>query len=159
MELNTPPADVARLGLRAMKTIAAADGEIYDLERRFAIAVQRHILGTDLDFDALQPVGPDELDKGIPAAFRERIVHACLVAALIDGEASAPELALLDAFARALGVPRDAIATVKLVDEHLLRFRTDIQRSTQRREVCRARAIRDTLSPSSFASSAANRAA
>jgi tellurite resistance protein len=129
MQLTTPPAAVARLGLRALKTIAAADGEIHDLERRFAGAVQHHILGTELDFDALEPVAPDELAQGVPAEFRERIVHACLVAALIDGEASPPELALLDAFARTLGVPRDAIATVqKLVDEHLLRFRIDILR-------------------------------
>jgi hypothetical protein len=65
----------------------------------------------------------------VPEAFRERIVYACLIAALIDGEASASEIALIDTYAKALGVPRDAIATTqKLVDEHLLRFRIDIMR-------------------------------
>jgi len=123
------PPDVARLGLRALKTVAAADGEIHDLERRFAAGVQRHVLGTDEDFDALGPIEPGELAAGIPAAFRERVVHGCILVALIDGEASPAELAILDGFAGVLDVPRDALATAhKLVDEHLLRFRIDILR-------------------------------
>jgi len=129
MHLPTPPPEVARFGLRALKTIAAADGEIHDLERRFAGAVQRHILATDLDFDAIVGIDPEELARGVPAPFRERVVHACLLVALIDGQASAAELAVVDAFAEALEVPRDAIATAqKLVDEHLLRFRIDVLR-------------------------------
>lgn len=130
MEILTPPPEVARLGLRALKTVAAADGEIHDLERRFADAVQRHILKTDVDFDAVAPIDAEELAAaGVPEPFRERIVHGCLLEALIDGEASPSELAILDAFARALDVPRDAIKTAhKLADEHLLRFRIDILR-------------------------------
>jgi len=129
MDLTKPPPDVARLGMRALKTIAAADGEIHDLERRFAAAVQRHILGTDLDFDTLPGIDPGELATGIPESFRERIVHACLLVALIDGEASAAELAVVDAFADALHVESDAVATAhKLVDDHLFRFRIDVLR-------------------------------
>jgi hypothetical protein len=71
--------------------------------------------------------------------------------ALIDGEASQSELAVLDAFARALDVPRDAIATMrKLVDEHLLRFRIDVLRRSfmgQRGvDFVRRRGIRGLLS-------------
>src|SRR5215813_9680552 len=129
MDLTKPPPDVARLGMRALKTIAAADGEIHDLERRFAAAVERHILGTDLDFDTLPGIDPGELATGIPEPFRERIVHACLLVALIDGEASAAELAVVDAFADALHVESDAVATAhKLVDDHLFRFRIDVLR-------------------------------
>jgi ubiquinone biosynthesis protein Coq4 len=111
--------------------VAAADGEIHDLEKRFAAAVQCHILhtDTDIDFDALEPIDAEELARGVPEPFRERIVHGCLVAALIDGEASESEIEVLEAFAEALNVPRDAIATVrKLVDEQLLGFRFDILR-------------------------------
>ncbi|HVV84252.1 MAG TPA: hypothetical protein VHE35_14365 [Kofleriaceae bacterium] len=129
MELITPPAEVATLGLRALKTVAAADGQIHDLERRLAAAVQEHILHTDADFDGLEPVTGAELAAGVPPPFRERIVHGCLVGALIDGEASASELAVLDGFADALDVPRQALRTIhKLVDEHLLRFRIDVLR-------------------------------
>jgi tellurite resistance protein len=151
VELPTPPPDVARLGLRAIKTVAAADGELHDLEARFAAAVQRHILKTDVDFEALEPIDPEELVNGVPGPFRERVIHACLVAALIDGEASASEMAVLDAFVKALGVPRDAIATAhKLVDDHLLRFRIDILRRSflgQRgRDFVKRRGIRGLLS-------------
>ncbi|HEX7839375.1 MAG TPA: hypothetical protein VF469_17980, partial [Kofleriaceae bacterium] len=72
MDIPKPSPEVARLGLRALKTVAAADGEIHDLERRFAAGVQRHILGTDEDFDALGPIEPGELAAGVPAPFRER---------------------------------------------------------------------------------------
>jgi ubiquinone biosynthesis protein Coq4 len=109
--------------------VASADGAIHDLERRLIAAVQTHILNTQLDFDALEPITPDELAGAVPQPFRERIVHSCLVAALIDGEASAAELALISEYAEALGVPGDTIRTAqKLVDEHLLRFRVDILR-------------------------------
>jgi tellurite resistance protein len=129
MLIPTPPPEVARFGLRALKTIATADGELHDLERRFAMAVQRHILATDLDFDAIEGIDPEELARGVPAPFRERVVHGCLLVALIDGGASAAELAVVDAFAEALEVARDAIRTAqKLVDEHLLCFRIDVLR-------------------------------
>jgi tellurite resistance protein len=131
MELIAPPPEVARLGLRALATVARADGEIHDLERRFIAAVQKHILKTDLELDALSPIGADELARGVPSPFGERIVHGCLLVALIDGEASAEELSVLERFAKALGVSRDAIATTqKLVDEHLLRFRIDVVRKS-----------------------------
>lgn len=38
--------------------MAAADGEIHDLERCLAAGVQRHILGTDDDFEASGPSNP-----------------------------------------------------------------------------------------------------
>jgi tellurite resistance protein len=129
MMLAAPPPEVAHAGLRALRMVAAADGEIHDLERRFAGAVQTHILGTSFDFDGLEPIDPEELARAVPEPFRERIVHGCLLAALIDGEASESEVALVDAFAGALGVSRDAIRTAeKLVDDQLVGFRIDILR-------------------------------
>ncbi|HEY6175396.1 MAG TPA: hypothetical protein VIX73_13155 [Kofleriaceae bacterium] len=38
--------------------MAAADGEIHDLERCLAAGIQRHILGTDDDFEASGPSSP-----------------------------------------------------------------------------------------------------
>jgi tellurite resistance protein len=111
MGLPPPPPEVARAGLRALRMVAAADGVIHDLERRFAAAVQAHILKTSFDFDTLEPIDAEELARAVPEPFRERIIHGCLLAALIDGEASASELAVLDSFADALGVPGDALRT------------------------------------------------
>lgn len=152
MDLPIPPSSVAHLGLRALKTVVSADGQIHELEARFVGAVARHILGIDdIDLASEPPVAADELAVGVPAPFRERLVHGCLLAALIDGEASAPELAVLEGFAKALDVPRDAIATArKLVDDHLLRFRIDILRRSflgQRgADFVRRRGIRGLLS-------------
>ncbi len=129
MQLVIPPPEVARVGLRALRMVAAADGEIHDLERRMVAAVQTHILHTDLDFDSLEPITPEELASGLPEPFREKVVHSCLIAALIDGEASTEEIALVRSYAKALGVASDVVETAqKLVDEHLLRFRIDILR-------------------------------
>jgi len=131
MELVTPPPEVARAGLRAVRMVALADGEIHDLERRFAAGAQKYVLHTELDFEHLEPIEPDELARLVPEPFRERIVHACLLVALIDGEATPSELAVVEGFAKALGVKRDALATAqKLVDQHLLRFRIDVLRKS-----------------------------
>src|SRR5689334_8371827 len=123
MEIPKPPPEVARAGLRALLTVALADGEFQDLERRFIEAVRDHVLGADVDLDGLAPIDPDELARSVPEPFRERLVHGCLLVALIDGEASEPELTLLNTFAAALDVRRDAIKTAqKLADQSLLSF-------------------------------------
>lgn len=130
MELPTPPPELARVGLRAIKMLATADGEFHSLERGLIEAAQKHILKTDFDVDELEPITPKELADGIPVPeFRERVFNACLIAALIDGEASEPEAKLLDSYAEALGIKSQALKDVhRLVDDNLLLFRFDVAR-------------------------------
>lgn len=109
--IDRPPPAVAEAGLRALKTVAAADGKLAGLERELIAAVQRFILHTDLDVDALAPITPEELAAAVPEGpFRERIVHACIFMTLIDGDAAPGELGVVDGFAAALGVKDASLA-------------------------------------------------
>ena len=130
MELTTPPLEVARAGMRALKTVALADGELHALERRLIESAQQHILKSSFELDALQPISPAELAQEVAAPeLRERIVSACILVCLIDGVASPAEVALLEAFASALGVTSQAVRDVRrLVDNQLLVMRLDIAR-------------------------------
>ena len=129
MQIQTPPPEVARVGLRGIKMLASADGEFHALERGLMDAAQKHILETAFDLDDLEPITPSELADGIPEALREQFFNGCLIAALIDSEASSAEIALLDDYAHALGIQSQEIKTLhRLVDKHLLMFRFDIAR-------------------------------
>lgn len=109
--LERPPLPIATAGLRALRTVAAADGKLEGLERELLGAVQRFILHTDIDVDALDPITPEELAAAVPPGpFRERIAHACIFMALIDGDAAPGELGVVDAFAAALGVKDSSLA-------------------------------------------------
>ena len=130
MELTTPPPEIARAGLRCLKMVAMTDGELQPLERRLLDGVQRWILKTELDVDALEPITPEQLAERVPAGeFRERILSASIVMALIDGDASSAEGALLAQIARAFELESDALETTKrLIDRQLLVARIDVAR-------------------------------
>jgi tellurite resistance protein len=98
------PAPVAEACLRAMKTVAAADGKLHDLESELLDSLQRHVLHSEFDVSALGPVTPQELREIVPEDFREHVLHACIMMTLIDGEADESEVSLVDEFADALGV-------------------------------------------------------
>jgi tellurite resistance protein len=129
MELSVPPAEVARAGLRAMKVVASADGEFHPLERGLMMSAQEHILQTTFDLDALPPITPDELAAAVPAEFRDRVLHACTIVALIDGEATAEEADQIDSYAAALGVDSQPLKDLRrIIDGQFLRARVDILR-------------------------------
>jgi tellurite resistance protein len=130
MQLALPPAEVARAGLRAVKTVALADGTFHDLERGFIASVQEHLLETEHDADALEPIDGAELARLVPPGeFRERILRAAVLTALIDGKASEAERDVVAGFARALGVD-DApfLALDRMVAGRLVLVRMDIAR-------------------------------
>ncbi|MBL4846783.1 MAG: TerB family tellurite resistance protein [Planctomycetes bacterium] len=105
MPIPTPPAAIAHVGLRALKTVAAADGEFQALERELLESLQTYLLHTEFDLEALEPITAEELAEAVPEGeFRERIVHGAIMMTLIDGEAAEVEMELVDGFARALGV-------------------------------------------------------
>jgi len=130
MALPIPPESVARAGVRALLAVAGADGEIHELERELITAVQRHILHTDFDLGALEPVTPEELASAVSEpALRERIIGGCVLLSLIDGEASPAELELVEAYATSLQVDSPTLANLHRITNHnLLLARFDIAR-------------------------------
>lgn len=128
--LPTPPPAIAEAGLRALKTVALVDGEVHPLERDLLESLQRFVLGTQLDVDALTPIEPGELAAAIPEGpFRTRIVEGCIFMTLVDGEAGAAEVKLVDAFADALGVEDRSQQTLhRYVDGSLRLLRFDLLR-------------------------------
>jgi DnaJ-domain-containing protein 1 len=130
VELMTPPVDVARAGLRALKCVAVADGQLHALERRLLESVEHLILQTDFDLDALTPIAPEQLAAAVPQGeLRERILSACIIMALIDGEASAAEANMLEKYARAFELSSPALRDVqRLVENNLTLARIDIAR-------------------------------
>ncbi len=129
MQIQQPPPEVARVGLRGIKMVATADGEFHTLERGLMDAAQKHILGTQFELDDLESITPRELADGIPEPLREQIFNGCLISALIDGEASSAERLLLDEYAEVFGIKSPELTNLhRLVDNHLLLFRFDVAR-------------------------------
>ncbi len=130
MTLAPVPHDVAHAGLRAVKSVCALSGGIVPLETSFLDGVQRHLLGTSFDIDALEPIAPEELARLVPPGdFRERVVGGMVIASCIDGETSPEEMALIGKFADALGVDGGVLRTGGfLADKHLVLARIDIAR-------------------------------
>lgn len=135
MQLLKPPPELVPFGLRAMKTVATADGSFSDSERHL-LATAQSVFGTDVDVDSLETITPEELAGRLTdPAMRRQIVRGMVVLSLVDGEASPAETATVDAFARALGVDsRDLVALRDLADKHFLRARFDIARRFFARE-------------------------
>lgn len=133
MRLLHPDLATALLGLRAMKTMASASGPIGPAQRALMAAVQKVILRTDADIDALPPITPSELAAGFPASdLREQFVNGMLVVALADGVPSREMVAKVEEFAGALGVETPAVTDLRRLAEHqMLIFKLDFLRRSQ----------------------------
>jgi tellurite resistance protein len=145
MGLKMPPPELVPYGLRAMKTVAVADGRFEEMERRMMAAAQQ-ALGTSLDVDALGPITPEELTAVITdAGLRNQIAHGLVILSMADEEPSKAESALVTQFARALGVEDDVGNLEKLAAGHSMLVRFDLARrvwvptarSTRRRSPAR----------------------
>lgn len=121
----------ANAGLRALKTVCAISQGIAPLEARFLDAVQRHLLGTDVDVLTREPIDVYELARAVPdGEFRAGILSGMVVASCIDGEASTDEMALIARFAKALDVAPEAVQNVRyLASEQLFLGRLSIARN------------------------------
>lgn len=130
MQLIRPSAEVAHAALRALKTIALADGDAHELERGFFTSLQQHILETSFDFEAIEPVAPRELSELVhDHEIRERILSACIVMALIDGDLVEVEGALLEELAQALELKSYALRDVqRMLNHNFLLARIDVAR-------------------------------
>jgi tellurite resistance protein len=135
MEFQRPSLEIIPFGLRAMKTIAMANGELAQSERNL-LETARDMFGSDVDIDALTPIEPVELAAAITdPAKRKQLVRGMTIVSLIDGEASAEEAALVKRYADALGVSSpDLEALQHFAEQNLLRARFDIARRFFARE-------------------------
>ena len=111
MELKMPTAEQAHWGLRAMKTVAMADGALDDAERQMLTSVQM-ILGTHYTVEDLAPITPEELASGVSdRQVRYQLVQGLIVVSLIDGHANRHET---DELRRRYNIlPADAFFTVR----------------------------------------------
>jgi hypothetical protein len=130
MTFLVPTTVQARLGLRAMKTTLLAGGGIEPTHREALAAVQRHLLRTDFDLDALEPIEPEELARGIDdPALREQLVNALVTFSMLSERIDPRHSEKVDAFAHSLDVAPVAIRQLRnLAEGHLLRLRIDSMR-------------------------------
>lgn len=137
MRLSTPEPAAALLGLRAMKTVASADGAIGSVQRTVIEAARRVILRIDADLDGLPPITPEAFAAAFTAPeLRRQFVNGLLVVALADGIPSRAMVAKVEAFAEALGVGATEVRDLRRLSEHhLLLFKLDFLRRSQVGEI------------------------
>lgn len=129
MELKIPNAEQAYWGLRAMKTIALADGTFDDSERQMMESIQR-IFGTAQELEQLASITPGELVRALPdAQLRLQLVQGLIVMALIDGKAGSQEVDLVEQFAQALEVNAHEVKGLRhVLKGEILQLRLDLVR-------------------------------
>lgn len=129
MELKIPNHEQAYWGLRAMKTIAMADGALKEPERHMLESVQR-VIGTTYEIDELAPITPLELAQAFPdPQLRKQLVQGLIVVSLIDGKPNAQETALVEQFAQALEVNVLEVKNLRRVlNVEVLQLRLDLVR-------------------------------
>jgi hypothetical protein len=130
MSFLIPTHDQARAGLRAMKTVLTAARPLDPVRREAMAAIQRHLLRTDHDLDALAAIAPDELAASIDdPALRSQLVSGMVTIALASERREPAELAAIEAFAAALGVRPTALEQLHdLHAERLLVLKIDVAR-------------------------------
>jgi tellurite resistance protein len=135
MDLKMPIPEQTHLGLRAMKTVALADGVLDEAERQMLASVQT-ILGTNYAVDELAPITAQELAPALPdPQIRHQLVQGLIVVSLIDGKANARETEAVEQFARALGVDVPEVRDLRsLFNGEMLRLRLDLGRRFWLRE-------------------------
>lgn len=135
MELKIPSPEQAYWGLRAMKTVAMADGTLDASERHMMEVIQR-IFGTTYVIEELAPITPAELARAFPdQQLRRQLVNGLIVMSLIDREASSQEIELIERFAQALEVSAPEMKDLGYVlNGEILRLRLDLVRRFWLRE-------------------------
>ncbi|MCA9688979.1 MAG: hypothetical protein KC636_05175, partial [Myxococcales bacterium] len=133
MEFKLPSPEQFKLGIRAVYSVAIADGPIGDGERAVLAAAARVIgrpIGVDIDLDRLTPITPAALAAAIDdPQIRYQLIGAMVVMTFADADIDGPEVELVEAFARALDVKDGALTALRhLAEERLLLARLDTLR-------------------------------
>ncbi|HEU4413005.1 MAG TPA: TerB family tellurite resistance protein [Polyangiaceae bacterium] len=117
LPLDLPPG-AARAGLRAMATVARADGRVDPAELALVQAAAR-ALGVSIEGpEALAPIEPAALADALPdPAHRLIALQAMILTALMDGDASGREADAVRRFAESLGVDEPRVANLRQLAE------------------------------------------
>lgn len=120
--------------LRAMRSVALHDGEETPQERTLLAAVRAALeIADDLEVTPLN--GPEELSSSLRPEERERIVQAMLLMAVMDGSGHPGEAALIEGYARRLGVDEPRVTNLRqLAEGRLLHLRWDLTRKGYARD-------------------------
>ena len=129
MELKIPSPEQAYWGLRAMKTVALADGTLDNSELHLLASVQQ-IFGTTHELEQLSPIAPADLARGFPdSQLRQQLVQGLIVMSLIDGKANAQETDLVEQFAQALEVSAPEVKDLRhVLKGEIFQLRLDLAR-------------------------------
>ncbi|UVT14894.1 MAG: TerB family tellurite resistance protein [Nitrospira sp.] len=129
MELKMPNHEQAYWGLRAMKTIAMADGVLNESERHMLSSVQQ-VIGTTYDIEGLTPITPRELAQALPdPQLRKQLVQGLIVVSLIDGKPDEAEVNLVEQFAQELEVSALEIKNLRhVLNREIVQLRLDLVR-------------------------------
>src|SRR6185295_11596906 len=129
MELKKPSPEQAYWGLRAMKTVALANGEL-DASEVNLLDTTQQILGTPYPLDKLDPITPAELASAFPdPQLRNQLVNGLIVMSLIDRTADPQETALVEQFAQALAVSAPEVKTLRnVLEKGIIQLRLDLAR-------------------------------
>lgn len=138
--LLTPPPHVARLGLRAMKTVALGAGELRPGARRLLEAACKLLLRIEADLDVVEPIEPHAFAEGLGAKpLREQIVRAMVILSLVDGAPIPGVTERARAFAAALEIDEPSLHTAELFAQgHMVLGRLDWLRRSHLRDMAKA---------------------
>lgn len=107
--------------LRILVTVADGAGR-GPREQKLVVASGRALGLATVDLDALLPITPGEARLALPEGpARLRAVQTAILVALMDGEASAAEVARVEAFAKALDVDDPRVENLRQLAEGRLR--------------------------------------
>jgi hypothetical protein len=132
MKLIKPTSEQAAYGLRALKMVAEAPGEIHPSARKLIMAAQQHLAGTSIPLDDLEPIAPDELAAHIvDPALRLQLVEGMTAVSLVSDFPPQSQVNAIRSFADGFGIESELLETVqKAVDGHMLAFRMCYLRRT-----------------------------
>jgi hypothetical protein len=135
MELKIPSPEQAYWGLRAMKTVALADGALDPAELRMLAAVQE-MAGTHYAVEELASLTPAELAEAITdPQIRRQLVQGLIVMSMIDQKPSQQEGDLVEQFAQKLEVSVPEVKDLRhLLKGEIFQLRLDMVRRFWLRE-------------------------
>jgi hypothetical protein len=130
MTFLIPTREQAQAGLRAMKTALTVAGPLTSVRREALDAVQKHLLRTEYDLDALEPISPEDLAAQFDdPALRTQFINGMATMAFATDHIDPREAEAIEKFAAALGVAPNALDHLrKFIQERLVMLRFDIFR-------------------------------
>jgi hypothetical protein len=132
MQLLKPTREQIPYGLRAMKMVAQAPGQIHPSAAKLIQAAQQHLAGEALPLEGLAPISPEELAAHITdPALRLQLIQGMVAVSLVSDFPPPQQVEVIRSFARGFGLKSELLDTVqKAVDGHMGAFRMCYLRRT-----------------------------